>query len=236
MPKRQVLISIIGAPGSGKGVQAGLLSFKYGFVVEETSRIIEDVLFSPEAPETVREEGQVFQVEKEKEKFEKGELCDPIFVWHFVKERIRQDWDKGYNIVFQGSPRTLPEAERFYALGEELFSKENLFTFWLHIKVEDSIFRNSHRRICSLVRHPILWLEDNHDLRYCPLDGSELVKREIDNPEIITERFKIYQEETLPVLSWLQEKGYKVCEIDGRNTPSEVFAEIERVLKCEGIV
>ncbi len=232
---KQVLITIMGAPGAGKGVQANLLSFKYGFFVIETSAVIERVIFSEPDDKVITEEGQSFSIKEERERWEKGELWHSLFVWHFVKKEIQKRVEEGRSIVFQGSPRTLQEAERFYPFVERLLGRENIFTFWLHITEQDSVFRNSHRRICELVRHPVLWLEDNKELRFCPLDGSSLIKRELDDPAVIKTRFEVYQNTTLPVLDWVKEHDYKVWEIDGRPSPSEVFSQIKGVLEQEEI-
>ena len=54
--------------------------------------------------------------------------------------------------------------------------------------------------------------------------------REDDQDEIIEERFKIYKEVTIPVLDYLKQRGYKIDEIDGEQSPDRVEEDIKKVL------
>ena len=84
----------------------------------------------------------------------------PPVVAHIMQEKIRQVHSAAKDIVTSGSLRTLYEATHLYPILEELYGKENITAFFLKLDEEQSIYRNSHRRICELVRHSILWSEE----------------------------------------------------------------------------
>lgn len=222
--KKQAVI-ILGAPGAGKGTQANLLADRFGFEHVETSKIGEDFLKRCKK-EYVVEEGKRFSLETQKKLFLEGELWDPLFVVHIMKDEIKRLIEAGESVILTGSPRTVPEAQRVMPFLKKEFGEKNIKIFFLDISVDDSIYRNSHRRICSLMRHPILWHEETKNLTICPLDGSKLRKRKIDKEEIIEERCRVFERRTKPMLAWLEENGYEVAHVDGRPSVAEVFNSI----------
>jgi len=230
--KRQVVI-LFGPPGAGKGTQAELLSDKLGLYLFETSKILEENFRRAEnlsldsAERFIEVEGKRYDILNEKEIWQRGELCSPPFVTYLVKEKIRDLFNDGKNLVLSGSPRTLYEAERIIPLLKELYGKENLKTLLIEISPEETIFRNSHRRICELMRHPILYNKETEKLTLCPLDGSRLIKRKgLDEPETIKVRLKEYKERTYPVVSFMEKEGISVKKINGEQSVAEVFKDI----------
>jgi len=102
----------------------------------------------------------------------------------------------------------------------------------IEISPEETIFRNSHRRICELMRHPILYSEETKNLSICPLDGSKLVRREgLDDPETIKTRLKEYADRTYPVIEIFKEQGIKVKKVNGEQSVADVFKEILSAIK-----
>ncbi len=113
----------------------------------------------------------------------------------------------------------------------ELYGKENITAVYIDIRPEETVQRNTHRRICQTVRHSILWNKETENLTICPLDGSKLLRREgLDDPETIKTRLKEFKERTYPVLDVIGGKGIKVIKINGEQTVSKVFEDI-----CEKI-
>ena len=97
----------------------------------------------------------------------------------------------------------------------------------ISLPAEASIFRNSHRRICQLMRHPVLWSEETEGLTLCPLDGSKLLKREgLDDPETIKTRLEEYKERTYPLVDYFKEEKVTINEIKGEQAVEEVFHDI----------
>jgi len=228
---KQVII-IIGPPGSGKGTQATLLADKLGLYYLETSKIIEPKIMNAKPGDYQIIEGKKYYLVEEKRIWETGGLWSPPFVSFWVKEKIKELSEKGEGIVFAGSPRTLYEAENIMPLLSKLYGKKNIKIILFTLSPKASIFRNSHRRICQLLRHPILYNEETKKLTKCPLDGSKLIKRKkLDDPETIKVRLKEYKRQTLPIIEYFKKQGFEVKKISAAPPPAVIFKRILRELQ-----
>ncbi len=232
MKAKQIII-LFGPPGAGKGTQAELLSGKLDLFHFETSKLLEEKFelvkdLSADSDERFIEvDGEKFDVLKEKELWLKGVLCDPPFVVHLIQEKVRDLRHDGESIVFSGSPRTVYEAEKELPLFKELYGQENIKAFYITVTPEETIDRNSHRRICETARHSILWNKETEGLTNCPLDGSKLLRRKgLDDPETIKVRIEEFKERTYPVIDILKKENIQVVEINGKQTVSEVYHDI----------
>ncbi len=231
---RQTII-LFGPPGAGKGTQAELLARKFSLYYFETSEILERTFQEAEEKnedKIVTIEGESYSVLKEKEIWKEGKLCSPPFVVYLVQEEIKRLFEEGRDLVIAGSPRTVYEAEKIVPVLKNLYGLENIKVVLIEISPEETIFRNSHRRICQLMRHPILYNEETKNLTVCPLDGSKLLRREgLDDPETIKTRLKEYKERTYPVLKVFEDEGLKIRKVNGEQNIADVFKDILEVLK-----
>jgi adenylate kinase len=231
MASKRIII-LFGPPGSGKGTQGTLLAEKFGLYYFEASKILEEA-WSKNLDEIIEVEGQKYSLREEKEEnWEKGKLCSPPFVTVLFKRKIEEIYKQGKGIIFAGTPRTLYEGEKLAPLYKELYGQENIKIILLELSPEQTIFRNSHRKICELVRHPILYSEETKNLRHCPLDGSRLLKRgKLDDPETIKIRIKEYEERTLPLVKFFEQQGLEIKRINGEQSVAEVFGGILKALE-----
>ena len=233
MPKEEDkrIVIIIGPPGAGKGTQASLLADKMSLYYFETSKIIEKKVMQAEQDDIQEVDGKTYFLIKEKQNWEGGNLCSPPLVSFWVGEEINKLFQQDLSIVFAGSPRTIYEAQEIMPLLEKLYGKDNIKIALFNLKAEDSIWRNSHRRICKLMRHPILFNEETKNLSKCPLDGSKLESRgKLDEIETIKIRIQEYQTRTLPMIDYFKEQGFKIGEIDASQSPAEVFEQISKFI------
>lgn len=211
---------MIGPPGSGKGTQAEMFVEKFGLVHLETSKLGEEKINNPEL---VKSDPEVAEA---KRLYDKGELFPPPWTVKIMVEAIREVAGRGMGTIFSGSPRTLHEAENEFPVWESLYGKENVKVIHLNLTKEESIKRNSSRRICKANRHSIPDFPMFKDLKACPKDGSELIKRSLDTPETISIRYEVYLRQTQPILSLAEERGYKIIEIEGEQPIEDVFQDI----------
>jgi adenylate kinase len=217
------IVILIGPPGSGKGTQAELLAKEFGFYHLESSNVIEQKFVDAAADDEV--------INTEKKKWRSGELNSPALVREWIMERVEQLAQEGRSIVFSGSPRTLYEVEAEELLFARLYGPQNIHVFNLKLSKEESIRRNSGRRICKANRHPIQDTPENKDLTVCQEDGSELVVRELDKPDTIAFRYDTYLKQTSPVLGFLEGKGHHVTVLDGTGSVEAVHAKIVQAVE-----
>jgi len=229
---KQIII-IFGPPGAGKGTQSELLSSKTGAYLFETSRILErefekaESLSEDDPKRFIEFDNQKFDILYENKIWKEGLLCDPPFVTYLVMQEIQKLFDEGKSLILAGSPRTLYEGEKIMPFIENLYGKENIKTVLIEISPEVTTWRNTHRRICELVRHSILFTKETEQLVNCPLDGSKLMKREgLDTPESIVVRLQQYKDRTFPIFEFFKERGYEIRKVNGEQDVSKVYEEI----------
>lgn len=224
--KAPQVIIIIGPPGSGKGTQAKLLAEKFDIYHWDTSKIVGRRIAEAKKGEFVIVEGKKYYFEEERKKRLKGLLWDPSFTHHLVKEKIEELAKEKEGIAMTGSPRTLEEGKKLVPVLKKLYGAKNIRVVVLQLSAKESIWRNSHRRECELVRHPIVYTKETAKLTECPLDGSKLVFRKDDSSEIIKIRLREYKEKTLPLVDLLKKQGLKVIKVNGEQSVADVFKDI----------
>lgn len=216
------VIFLIGPPGSGKGTQADLLAKELGFYHLETSKIIEERFKNADPQDK--------EISHQKEHWIAGELFHPEVIIRWFIEEVEKLKDGVKGFVFSGSPRWIEEARHESEYLEKIYGKENIMAMEIKLSEEESIKRNSSRRICKENRHPIPNFPEYFDIKVCPEDGSEIITRELDKPEIIKERFQVYLRDTAPVIEYFNKNGYKVVEVNGEQPIEKVFLDIKAQL------
>jgi adenylate kinase len=186
---------LLGAPGAGKGTQAQFISEKYGIPQISTG----DMLRAAVKAKT----GLGMQA---KEVMDAGGLVSDDIIVGLVKERIQQaDCVNGF--LFDGFPRTIPQAEAMVDAGVDI-------DHVLEIAVEDEeiIARLSGRRVhpgsgrvYHLIYNPPKQDGVDDDT------GEALVQRDDDSEETVRKRLQIYYSQTSPLIDFYQQmSGDKV--------------------------
>jgi adenylate kinase len=145
-----------------------------------------------------------------------------------IAERI-DSTEAADGFILDGYPRTEPQAE---ALAEKLTELGRGLTAVLLIDVEDDevVRRLGGRRTCAENGH-VFHVEFNPPEKegVCDLDGSPLVVRDDDKPEVIRKRLQTYHEKTEPLVSYYDSRSV-LRRIAGEAAPEEVAEEIRRTL------
>ncbi len=226
---RKVII-IFGPPGSGKGTQAELLTQKFFFYNLDTGRVIQEKFKNAKKGEFIQVDGKKYYVADEEQRVKDGKLCSTPFVACLMRKRIGEIYDMGKSLILSGSPRSLEEAAIELPALEKNYGKDNISIINLELSAQDSITRNSNRRVCELMRHSILYIPENAGLKRCPLDGSLLIKREDDNDQTVLRRLKEYEEITLPLVEYYEKQGYDIKKINAAQYVEDTFKDILEAL------
>lgn len=226
------VIFVFGPPGAGKGTQAELLADRLNLYYLESAKVIESNIMQAKHGDFEISNGKKYSLAKEKELWAKGILNTPEVVTVWFQRKIRELAAENKSLVMTGFARTIYEAEKIIPLLKELYGVKNIKIILITLSVKESIFRNSHRRICELMRYPVLYSKETTGLKYCSLDGSKLIKRKgLDDPETIKVRLKEYERRTMPVLQYVKKEGLKIKKVDGEQSVVEVFNDILKVLR-----
>ncbi|MEK7506614.1 MAG: nucleoside monophosphate kinase [Patescibacteria group bacterium] len=219
---RKMAIILIGPPGSGKGTQAELLAKELGFYHFEISKVIEEKFKNAEPNDP--------EIAEQKKLWLGGGLMTPAVIIRWFREEVGKLKDRVKGFVFSGSARTLEETEKNLEFLAGIYGKDEIAAVEIKLSEAESIKRNSARRLCQANRHPIPNFPEFANISVCPEDGSPIVTRPLDKPEIIKERYQVYLRDTAPVLQYFRDNGYRVIEINGEQPIEKVFADIKQAL------
>lgn len=193
---------LLGPPGAGKGTQAALLSQRLGI-----PHVASGDLFR-EAMKRGTELGR-----KAQSYIERGVLVPDEVTSAMIEERLKEaDCLKG--VVLDGFPRTLEQAralEGILARGEKKVDRVVV----IQVSEDTLIERLSGRRTCRRCQanYHILFNPPQKE-GVCDECGGDLYPRSDDKEETVRKRFRVYIEETAPLIDYYRRQGL-LTEIDG---------------------
>ena len=213
-------IIILGAPGAGKGTQAGILSREMNL-----PRIASGDLFR-QALEKKSELGLLA-----KSYMEEGRLVPDEIAIRMVLERISLP-DCVSGCLFDGFPRTLEQAEVLdKALAEQ--GKSIAKAIYIQVTKEEFLKRLSGRWLCRNCQTPYHLLTSPPKIQgKCDKCGGELYQRPDDNEETVRERLEVFFAQTAPILDYYRKQN-KLIEVNGNLGIQEVAREVISVLRGE---
>src|SRR5438132_63372 len=175
---------LLGPPGAGKGTQANFIREKYGIPQISTGDMLRAAVKAG-APLGVAA----------KQVMDAGKLVSDDIIIALVKERIKQP-DTANGFLFDGFPRTIPQADAMKAAGVKL-------DYVVEIAVDDAeiIERMSGRRV-----H--LPSGRTYHVKFNPpkipgkddVTGEDLVQRDDDKEDTVKKRLDVYHAQTEPLL------------------------------------
>jgi adenylate kinase len=208
---------LIGPPGAGKGTQADRLRDDFRLPFISTGAMLRENVSA--GTELGRQAKQYM---------DNGGLVPDELIVAMAFDRLGQaDAQDGF--ILDGFPRSLSQAE---ALDEHLKSEGRRLTAALLLDVPDEevVHRISGRRVCVKNGH-------NYHVDYdppknpdaCDQDGSRLIQREDDKPEVVRNRLAVYHDQTKPLVDFYDERGL-LRRIDGTRSPAQVHDHIRAVI------
>lgn len=177
---------LLGAPGAGKGTQATFICQKYGIPQISTG----DMLRAAVKAGTPL--GQ-----QAKSVMESGGLVSDDLIINLVKERIAQA-DCANGFLFDGFPRTIPQADAMKAAGVKLD-----YVLEIDVPFDAIIERMSGRR-----SHPASGRTYHVKFNPPKVDGKDdvtgepLIQRDDDKEETVKKRLEVYSAQTRPLVDY----------------------------------
>ncbi|MFN4319175.1 MAG: adenylate kinase [Aquificaceae bacterium] len=210
-----MIVVFLGPPGSGKGTQAKRLSQEMGMLHISTGDLLR---------EAVKRGTPIGK--RAKEYMDRGELVPDEVVISLIEEVMPKDG----GFILDGFPRTVPQA---VALEEMLkkYGRDINKVVLFEISEEAVVDRLSGRLTCSVcgaVYH--IRYNPPKEEGICDLCGGKLIQREDDREEVVRKRFKVYKEQTQPLIEFYQ-KRHKLISLDATKDVEEVHSRLLEVLK-----
>ena len=177
---------LLGAPGAGKGTQATFLCQKYSIPQISTGDMLRAAVKA----------GTPLGIEAKKVMDSGGLVSDDLII-NLVKERIAQS-DCAHGFLFDGFPRTIPQADAMKAAGVKLD-----YVLEIDVPFDAIIERMSGRRSHTAsgrtyhVKYNPPKVEGKDDVT-----GEALIQRDDDKEETVRKRLEVYSAQTRPLVAY----------------------------------
>jgi adenylate kinase len=177
---------LLGAPGAGKGTQANFIKEKFGIPQISTGDMLRAAVKA----------GAPLGVEAKKF-MDAGELVPDALIIGLVKERLQEgDCANGY--LFDGFPRTIPQAEAMKQAGVAID-----FVLEIDVPFSEIILRMSGRRVhpgSGRTYHTVFNPPKTEGVD--DLTGEPLIQRDDDREETVRKRLEVYDAQTRPLVDY----------------------------------
>ncbi len=192
-----MVIIMLGAPASGKGSVAEILSAEYNIPAISTGDIFR---------KNIKEGTELGKLAKEY--MDKGALVPDDVTVNMIVERLSED-DTKNGVILDGFPRTVAQAEK---LDEILKGKNSKIDIVVNLESnEDELLtRIINRRVCTNSSCKAVFNTVLHPSKVegvCDKCGAALVQRDDDTLERAKNRLEVYRKETAPVADYYKTTG-----------------------------
>lgn len=204
----------LGPPGAGKGTQAAGVSAHLRIPHISTGDMFRAAIAN--ATPTGLEA---------KRYIDQGQLVPDSVVIEMVRERLSEsDCAGGY--LLDGFPRTVEQAEAL----DRISAPDAVVD--IDVPDERLLARLTGRRVCRKCSGTF-HITKLADQNVCPVCGGEVYQRDDDKPATISNRLKVYHEQTAPLIGYYSEQGKlrridvaSLATVDGDSRPEDVFKAI----------
>src|SRR5690606_15266782 len=211
-------ILLPGAPGSGKGTQAKKLVEKYNVPQISTGDLLREALAA----------GTPLG-RKAKAAMDAGQLVSDEIVLGIIRERLKRP-DAKNGFIMDGFPRNIPQAQALdqmlVRLGQPLDA-----AILVDVDLDSLIQRLAGRRTCEVCgqMYNIYTAPPRIDDQ-CDKCGGPLHHRADDNEETISNRLRVYESQTKPLIDYYKEQS-KLHVLSGTGEIDEIFERLVTMLE-----
>ena len=203
----------LGAPGSGKGTQAKKLMADRNIPQISTGDMLREAVAA----------GTRFGLQA-KSVMEAGNLVPDEVVLGIISERLSQP-DAADGFILDGFPRNRQQALDLEELLDQLGTPLDAAVL-MDVDFDVLLKRLTGRRTCSLTGKLLnVYFSPQEELDACTNAGGELIQREDDNEETISNRLDVYRENTEPLIKFYEKRG-TLTRVNAEGPIDEVYERL----------
>ncbi len=213
----KVLI-LFGPPGSGKGTQANKILEKYPSCIYISTG---DIL-----RENIKQNTTLGKLAQNY--ISQGLLVPDEIINSMIENKIKNINNNIDFLILDGYPRSTNQLEFLL----NLIPYQDIKVIYLKIDLKDVINRIVYRRVCpkcNKIYHLLYNKPQSNET--CDNCNTKLIQREDDREEIVTNRYKVYLNQTLPILDKIKQMNIKFIEIPADKDINQIFNNINEFIK-----
>jgi adenylate kinase len=213
----ELKLILFGPPGAGKGTQAERLRDDFRLPLISTGEMLRTNV--REGTDLGREAQRYMDA---------GELVPDELIIAMAAERLQEE-DARDGFILDGFPRTIEQADALDSILSE-FGRRVTAAILIDVPDDEVVRRLSGRRLCVKAEH-IYHVDDDPPKRegICDQDGSRLIQRDDDKPDVVRNRLHVYHDQTEPLIDYYDQRGL-MRRIDGTRSPADVHDHIRAVI------
>ena len=211
-------IMLLGPPGAGKGTVSNLLKNHDGSVHISTGDILRNAV---KQGTPLGKEAKAFM--------DRGDLVPDSLIMGMMEERLKDD-DCRKGFIFDGFPRTIPQAEALGGLLAKLGMQLDV-VINLAIGKEVVLDRLTTRRTCSNAACQAIYNVKSMPTKVegiCDKCGHPVIQRSDETEEAILNRLETYNSQTAPLIDYYDNKGMlkSVTALESKAVVQEIIAAL----------
>jgi adenylate kinase len=207
---------LLGPPGAGKGTQAERMTEDFDLPYISTGDMLRAAV-----------KGGTELGKQAKSFMDRGELVPDEIIIGVILEKVESP-EAADGFILDGFPRTIAQAEAldeaFAKLGRELTA-----VILLSVPDDELVRRLSGRRVSPAGRPYHVDFNPPKVAGKCDVDGSDLIQRDDDKPEVVRKRLEVYHSQTSPLVDYYEERGI-LRRFDGTLPPTEVHDHVRATI------
>ncbi len=222
LDNKKMIFTFLSPPGGGKGTLAQRCADKLNFLVLSTGNLFRQHISNKT------------NIGQELSKYmEKGQLVPDKLVVDMVKEWLVSRKDSDRAIILDGFPRTALQAQKLLEIIQRDMKEYNFRVVKLEIPQEEITQRLINRRVCPNKDCQGVYNTSMSEIAdgKCPKCGTELIRRKDDLPEVIEDRFEVYNRHEEELITFYESEGLDIEKLDvSKKSPDVIFEDFKNIL------
>lgn len=226
--KSNNVVIFIGAPGSGKGSLSRFVIEKFGWEQLSTGNLCRKNI------------DEQTEIGKQMDFFIKsGKLVPDSIIIEMVNQWLTEQLLSGKNVILDGYPRTVAQAEALDKFLDEKFVDTSVRVVKFDVSDDIVIERLCERYVCQNGDCQAVYsmatgssLRPKKDM-ICDICSSPLKRRSDDTKEAIAHRLEVYHEHKNKLLDYYRNKAQHIDKIDVKRPLNEIFEDFKQLVGLE---